>query len=299
MKTILKKITIIIQDNNRKRYVFGNVSYTHRQQFIANYNDEEITFLLIDPKDKRTVVTLLHMPIQTTEKAIRHIFSALDEDCVVSDVKVAPGSQMRHDRWQLLLECQNKERIPDSFILSKMGIEGEDIVVKVFLEGRNRHLHEFRSNQQTQTAESEHPPLTTDLSDAARPPSPRKETEHPPQPPVSPPPSPQNTMTADIETSIPTPAARPRPTPSPHEDWKRTRHSPHSIGTEDEESDNAFLTPKEQCMRNMDDLKERSKLARERWTDDGVQGERKRRERAANSSRKTMHDYFHRDYRHY
>ena len=203
-----------------------------------NYNDEEITFLLIDPKDKRTVVTLLHMPIQTTEKAIRHIFSALDEDCVVSDAKVAPGSQMRHDRWQFLLECQNKDRIPDSFILSKMGIEGDDIVVKVFLEGRNRHLHEPRSNQQIQTAESEHPPLTS-LSDAARPPSPRKEAEHPPQPPVSPPPSPQNTMTADIETSIPTPAARPRPTPSPHDDWKRTKRGryPH------EETDYDSLTP--------------------------------------------------------
>ena len=28
-------------------------------------------------------------------------------------------------------------------------------------------------------------------------------------------------------------------------------------------------------MRNMDDLKERSKLARERWTDDGAEGERR------------------------
>ena len=26
-----EKIRIVIQDNNRKRYVFGNVSYTHRQ----------------------------------------------------------------------------------------------------------------------------------------------------------------------------------------------------------------------------------------------------------------------------
>ena len=98
-----EKIRIVIQDNNRKRYVFGNVSYTHRQQFTANYNNEELSFLLIDHRDKRTVVTLLHMPIQTTEKAIRHIFSALDEECVVSDVKVAPGTQMRHDHWQLLL----------------------------------------------------------------------------------------------------------------------------------------------------------------------------------------------------
>ena len=126
-----------------------------------------------------------------------------------------------------------------------MGIEGEDIVVKVFLEGQNRQLHKPLSNQQTQTAESEHPPLTG-LSDAARPPSPRKETEHPPQPPVSPPSSLQNTMTAHIETSTPTPAARPRPTPSPHEDWKRTRHSPHSIRIENEESDNAYLILKEQ-----------------------------------------------------
>ena len=141
-----EKIRIVIQDNNRKRYVFGNVSYTHRQQFTANYNNEELSFLLIDPRDKRTVVTLLHMPIQTTEKAIRHIFSALDEECVVSDVKVAPGTQMRHDRWQLLLECQNKDKIPDSFILSKMGIEGEDIVVKVFLE---RNVADTRTRKPT------------------------------------------------------------------------------------------------------------------------------------------------------
>ena len=26
-----EKIRIVIEDNNRKRYVFGNVSYTHRQ----------------------------------------------------------------------------------------------------------------------------------------------------------------------------------------------------------------------------------------------------------------------------
>ena len=294
-----EKIRIVIQDNNRKRYVFGNVSYTHRQQFTANYNNEELSFLLIDPRDKRTVVTLLHMPIQTTEKAIRHIFSALDEECVVSDVKVAPGTQMRHDRWQLLLECQNKDKIPDSFILSKMGIEGEDIVVKVFLEGRNRQLHKPRSNQQNQTLESEQPPLAG-LPDAARPPSPHKETEHPPRTPVPPPPSPQSTEIDHIETSAPTPTVRPRPTPSPHDDWKRTKRGryPH------EETDYDSLTPKEQSSRNI--VKERAKLARERLTADGTtleeiraEDERKRRERAANRNEKTMHDYFDRNYRHY
>ena len=131
-------IRIIIQENNRKRYVFGKVKYSHRQTFSAFYEDEEISFLLIDPTEKRTLVTLIHMPVQTTEKAIEFIFKKLDNECDVSEVNIAPGDQMRYDRWQFMLDCKDKSKIPDAFVLPKMGIEGQDLIVKIFLEGRPR-----------------------------------------------------------------------------------------------------------------------------------------------------------------
>ena len=76
------------------------------------------------------------MPVETTERAIRFIFNAINKDFCVSEVRVAPGRQRRHDRWQLMVECDDVGDIPHSFILPKMGPEYEDLKIKVFVDGR-------------------------------------------------------------------------------------------------------------------------------------------------------------------
>ena len=100
------------------------------------HNNEIISFLLLDPYDTRFQVTLLHMPVETSERAIKYIFNTIYSDICVSDVRVAPGKQRRHDRWQLMVECNDIQEIPHSFILPNMGPEYEDLKIKVFIEGR-------------------------------------------------------------------------------------------------------------------------------------------------------------------
>ena len=114
-------VIITIPHNNRKRFVYGEVFYTHRQEFSITYNQETTSFLFLDPYDSRVQVTLLHMPVETTERAIRFIFHAINKDFSVSDFRVAPGKQRRHDRWQLKVECENVNDIPHCFILPNMG----------------------------------------------------------------------------------------------------------------------------------------------------------------------------------
>ena len=126
-------VIMTIPHNNRKRFVYGEVSYTHRQEFSITYNDETILFLLLDPYDSRVQVTLLHMPVETTERAIRFIFNAINKDFCVSEVRVAPGKQRRHDRWQLMEECNDVGDIQHSFVLPNMGPEYEDLTIKVLV----------------------------------------------------------------------------------------------------------------------------------------------------------------------
>ena len=112
MNNDCENVIITIPHNNRKRFVYGEVFYTHRQEFSITYNHETISFLLLDPYDSRVQVTLLHMPVETTERAIRFIFNAINKDFCVSEVRVAPGKQRRHDRWQLSVESENVNDIP-------------------------------------------------------------------------------------------------------------------------------------------------------------------------------------------
>ena len=137
----IDSVNIIITENNRKRYVYGDVSFEHRQEFSIPYKENKISFLLIDPSDNRKQVTLLHMPIETTPEAIAHIFKTFHSDIKISNVTQASGSQIRHDRWQLLAECYdfNMIHVPDVFILPNMSPEGHDIYAKIFVEGRPSH----------------------------------------------------------------------------------------------------------------------------------------------------------------
>ena len=94
-------VQVNISNSPRKRTVFGKLAFTHRQTFDIEYLGTTVSFLLIDPSDKRLEITLLHMPYQTTRSAIEYIFTNLDKDWHVSDIRHAPGNQMRNDRWQL------------------------------------------------------------------------------------------------------------------------------------------------------------------------------------------------------
>ena len=105
-------VQVNISNSPRKRTVFGKLVFSHRQTFDIEYLGTSVSFLLIDPSDKRLEITLLHMPFQTTPKAIEYIFTNLNKDWNVSDIKHAPGNQKRNDRWQLFLKCENKNHIP-------------------------------------------------------------------------------------------------------------------------------------------------------------------------------------------
>ena len=208
-------IRMTIPHNNRKRFFYGDVNYLHRQAFSITYKQDNISFLLLDPDDARVQVTLLHMPIETSEGAIRHIFNEINSDFCVSDVKVAPGKQMRYDRWQLMIVCSDIDEIPHLFILPKMGPERENLKIKVFVEGRKAisdlplPLSTQDSEQQNDTLEPASNSLASSTSHDTLLKQPAAAT------PTNQPPSP-----------IFTPSCRPRPTPSPSEeqpDLKRVR----------------------------------------------------------------------------
>ena len=192
--------------------MYGDVFYTYRQEFSITHNHETTSFLLLDPYDSRVQVTLLHMPVETTESAIRFIFHAINKDFSVSDVRVAPGKQRRHDRWQLKVECENVNDIPHCFILPNMGPEYEDLKIKVFVEGRKPlrdtsaplPQHQVNAHEEDNQENTTDPKSTRDtlalLDDA-------KEKGC------------QATPALQNHTSTHTPSARPRsrPTPSPNE----------------------------------------------------------------------------------
>ena len=83
----ISNVRITIPHNNRKRFVYGDVNYSHRQTFSITYRQDNISFLLLDPDDARVQVTLLHMPIETSEGAIRHIFNEINYDFCVKESK--------------------------------------------------------------------------------------------------------------------------------------------------------------------------------------------------------------------
>ena len=196
----LKNISITIPHNKRKRYLYGDVSFKHRQSFTISYENENIQFLLIDPCDKRHQVTLLHMPIETTREAVTYIFTTFG--CDTSDISIAPGSEFRHDRWQLLVDRKDIEKVPDNFVLPNMGPEGENLRIKVFLEGRKpstslKQNVENHMNTQEQTTTNQ--ARSASLEDFPRQTAPSIPINQPPPPTF-------------------TPTTRPRPTPSPNEE---------------------------------------------------------------------------------
>ena len=174
-------IHVNISETPRKRTVYGKLRFKHRQTFNIVYLDSDVSFLLIDPLDSRLEVTLLHMPYQTTPAAIRHIFKELNKDWQISDIKHSPGDQMRNDRWQCLIECGNKDLIPHSFILPKMGVEGEDLKIKIRLRGRNPpcYICDETSHTPDQCPDKRPPPAAAEPRAAsATPPPPAAASQH-------------------------------------------------------------------------------------------------------------------------
>ena len=135
----------IITDNNirvnipfskRKRLVYGNLKFKHKQSFEYQYQDNTITFMIFDPNDSRAELTLLHMPINTTPEVINYIFNAINPNWKTSEIRLEPGVEQRHDRWKLMLECSDRNEIPHYICLPKRGAEKEDLKIKVFVTGR-------------------------------------------------------------------------------------------------------------------------------------------------------------------
>ena len=130
-------VDVLIPGTKRKRFLFGNLNFHHKQSFEIEYKGNVIQFLLIDPNDSRIDITLLHMPMRTTPEAIEYIFRAINDKWKVSDIRHSPGKEHRLDRWQLLLQCEDRGAIPHSFILPNMSPEKQDLTVKIYVSGRN------------------------------------------------------------------------------------------------------------------------------------------------------------------
>merc|ERR1711860_238057 len=125
------------------------------------------------------------MPYQTTPAAIRHIFSVLNKDWHVSDIKHSPGTQMRNDRWQCFLECENKDLIPHYFILPKMGVEGENLKIKVRLRGRKPPCYICDDTSHTPDhcpSKRPPPPPVAPRAASVTPPPPAATSQHTPVP---------------------------------------------------------------------------------------------------------------------
>ena len=73
-----------------------------------NFRDQKLLLLLIYPDIVKNYseVTLSHMPIETNEFLIRHIFKSINKDLDTCFVKRQPGAQLRSDRWELILDCK-------------------------------------------------------------------------------------------------------------------------------------------------------------------------------------------------
>ena len=127
----IKTTRVIIPFSKRKRLVYGNLKYQHKQTFEFQYQGYTISFILFDPNDSRAELTLLHLPINTTPEVIEYIFNAINPNWKTSEIRLEPGVEMRHDRWQLMLECSDRNEIPHYIGLPKRGAEKEDLKIKV------------------------------------------------------------------------------------------------------------------------------------------------------------------------
>ena len=225
-------INISIIESKRKRYVYAmKLKYEHRQTVNILYEGHLLSLLLIDPNDTRAEITLLNMPIQTNPAVIEHIFLTMNSKWKTSGIKHAPGEQKRGDRWQLYLECDDRKTIPEGFVLSEMGPEGQDIRVKIFVSGR----------RVGQISEQE---TTKEKSQSKLPPTPLPTTTPTPQVSAPPPlstPSPKSVPTHamflyddDINSlankrhdtslkNVHSDAIHHRPTPSPEPDPKKLK----------------------------------------------------------------------------
>ena len=144
-------IRVNIPFSKRKRVVYGNLKFKHKQTFDIEYEGNTISFVLYDPNDSRAEITLLHMPINTTQEIITYIFNAINPKWIPSDIRLEPGIEQRHDRWQLMLQCNDVGEIPHQFTLPRRGPEKENLTIKVFVTGRLSpcaHCHgDHRSKQ--------------------------------------------------------------------------------------------------------------------------------------------------------
>ena len=244
----LKKGLIIIDEDNinisiieskRKRYVYAKkLKYEHRETVYMFYEGHLLSLLLIDPNDTRAEITLLHMPIQTNSVVIEHIFLSMNSKWRTSGIRHAPGEQKRGDRWQLYLECDDRKSIPDEFVLNEMGPEGQDIKVKIFVNGRC--VGQIPVKEQTAKLSPLQPPTTP-----RPPPSPHASAQTP-----QPTPSPESVSThsifstdADNDSStnnrhdatslknVHSDSVHHRPTPSPEPDPKKVK--PNDTSNED------------------------------------------------------------------
>ena len=125
---------------------------------FGDFSGHLLSLLLIDPNDTRAEITLLHMPIQTNSAVIEHIFLSMNSKWRTSGIRHAPGEQKRGDRWQLYLECDDRKSIPDEFVLNEMGPEGQDIKVKIFVNGRC--VGQIPEKEQTTKLSPLQPPTT-------------------------------------------------------------------------------------------------------------------------------------------
>ena len=248
---------ITMPENNRKRYVFGDVHFTHRQSFSIIFQGETINFLLINPKDSRLQITMLPMPVETTEEAVLFILKSINSKIDVSDIRLAPGSQMRHDRWQAMVSYECRNLLPDHFVLRDLGPENENLKVKLFIEGRKSPQNDdpvmtksSSSHAQRQTPPAPPAPPTpyssSNTTTLSTPPPPAPANHVPPS---SCPPAPAaqpNAQPAATPVTRATPATpRPplsgladaevkenhsRPSPSPNDEQqvkKRSKHDGH------------------------------------------------------------------------
>ena len=80
----------------------------------------------------RLVIRLISLCTEVLE----YIFNAINPNWKTSEIRLEPGVEMRHDRWQLMLECSDRNEIPHYIGLPKRGAEKEDLKIKVFVTGR-------------------------------------------------------------------------------------------------------------------------------------------------------------------
>ena len=81
----IKTTRVIIPFSKRKRLVYGNLKYQHKQTFEFQYQGYTISFILFDQNDSRAELTLLHLPINTTPEVIKYIFNAINRNWKTSE----------------------------------------------------------------------------------------------------------------------------------------------------------------------------------------------------------------------